>query len=88
VSGWSEAWARKALYLVVGWFGLVGPAVASMAITMYVNNDTNGSGGSAVFMTLLGIAFVVLAVLVLRPVLRTHGEPQLVRRRTVDGFSG
>ncbi len=32
-------WAQKALYLVVGWFGLVGLAVAAMAIAMYVNDD-------------------------------------------------
>ena len=35
---------QKALYLVVGWFGLVGPAVAAMAITMYVNDDPNATG--------------------------------------------
>lgn len=61
------AWAPKALQLVVGWFGLVGTAVAAMAITMYVNDDPTASAGNAVFMTLLGAAFVALAVVVLRP---------------------
>ena len=69
------AWARKTLYLVVGWFGLVGPAVAAMAITMYLNHDPNASGGNAVFMTALGLAFAALAVLVFRPLLAQHGEP-------------
>ena len=66
-------WAQKALYTVVGWFGLVGPAVAAMAITMYVNDDPNASGGTAVFMTGLGLAFAVLAVVVYRPLFGIHG---------------
>ena len=66
-------WAQKALYTVVGWFGLVGPAVAAMAITMYVNDDPNASGGTTVFMTGLGLAFAVLAVVVYRPLFGIHG---------------
>ena len=64
-------WAQKALYTVVGWFGLVGPAVAAMAITMYLNDDPNASAGSAVFMTTLGLAFAALAIVVFRPLFRT-----------------
>ena len=62
-------WAQKALCTVVGWFGLVGPAVAGMAIAMYVNDDPNASAGSAVFMTTLGLAFAALAVVVFKPLL-------------------
>lgn len=72
-------WASKALYLVVGWFGLVGAAVASMAIAMYVNDDPNASAGNAVFMTALGAAFALLALWVFRPLLQTprteHQQP-------------
>lgn len=60
-------WVYKALYLVVGWFGLVGPAVAAMAIAMYVNDDPNASTGNVVFMTLLGLSFAVLAIVLFRP---------------------
>ena len=60
-------WAHKALYAVVGWFALVGPAVAGMALTMYVNDDPNASGAGVVFMTALGLAFAVVAVVLLRP---------------------
>jgi hypothetical protein len=74
------AWARKTLYLVVGWFGLVGPAVAAMAITMYLNDDPNASGGNTVFMTALGVAFVALASLVFRPLLYERSEPVMPRR--------
>jgi hypothetical protein len=63
-------WSHKALYTVVGWFGLVGVAVAAMAITMYVNDDPNASGGNAVFMTALGLALAALAVWVYRPLFR------------------
>jgi hypothetical protein len=61
------AWAPRALYLVVGWFGLVGPAVAAMALTMYINDDPNASGGATVFMTALGLGFVLLALYLYRP---------------------
>jgi len=40
-------WAYQALYLVVGWFGLVGPGVAAMAIAMYVNEDPTAPGAGA-----------------------------------------
>ena len=63
-------WAHKALYLVVGWFGLVGPAVAAMAITMYTNDDPNASGGATVFMTALGLVFPLLALDLDRPLFR------------------
>ena len=64
-------WAPKALYTVVGWFGLVGPAVAAMAITMYVNDDPIASTGSTVFMSVLGGAFLLLALFLYRPLLRS-----------------
>jgi hypothetical protein len=72
-----RVWARKALLLVVGWFGLVGLAVAAMAITMYVNDDPNASAANAVFMTALGGAFAALAVWIFRPLFRKRpvGRP-------------
>jgi hypothetical protein len=68
------SWAPKALYTVVGWFGLVGPAVAAMAISMYVNDDPNASAGAAVFMTVLGLAFAALAVVVFLPLFARGAE--------------
>jgi hypothetical protein len=66
------AWGPKALFTVVGWFGLVGPAVAAMAVTMYVNDDPNSSGANAGFMVVLGLVFLLLALFVLSPVLRAR----------------
>lgn len=75
------SWAQKALHTVVGWFGLVGPAVAAMAIAMYVNDDPNASAGSALFMTGLGVAFVLLALVLYRPLFhassRNGSSPQV-----------
>jgi hypothetical protein len=71
------AWAQKALFAVVGWFGLVGPAVAAMAITMYVNDDPIASGGNAVFMSVLGLFFLALAVFVYLPLLPTSARPMV-----------
>jgi len=62
-----EPWAQKLTYAVVGWFGLVGVAVAAMAIAMYVNDDPNASGGNAALMVTLGLAFVLLALFLYRP---------------------
>jgi hypothetical protein len=67
-------WAQKALFTVVGWFGLVGAAVAAMAITMYVNDDPIASGGNAVFMSVLGLIFLALAAFVYRPLFRRRAR--------------
>lgn len=75
-------WAQKALFTVAGWFALVGPAVAAMAITMWVNDDPTVTGGTAVFMTVLGTAFALLAVVVFRPLVRPRGVAPAAVART------
>ena len=64
------AWARTAAYAAIGFFALVGPAVAAMAITMQVNDDPNASAGNVVLMTLVGLLLAGLGVAVYRPLLR------------------
>ncbi len=63
-------WAHKVLYTVVGWFALVGPAVAAMAITMYANDDPSASGAGTAFMTALGLVFALFALYLYRPLFR------------------
>jgi uncharacterized membrane protein YdcZ (DUF606 family) len=63
-------WAAKALYTVASWFALVGPAVGAMAIAMQINDDPNASASNTIVMTVLGAAFVLLALAVYRPLLR------------------
>ena len=40
--------ARKPMYAIVGWFALVGPAVAAMGFAMVINNDPHASLSGAV----------------------------------------
>lgn len=74
-------WAHKALYTVVGWFGLVGPAVAGMAIAMYANGDPNASGANVVLMTALGLVFAALAVFLYRALFRPGQAAALTSQR-------
>jgi hypothetical protein len=69
-----RAWAPKALYVVVGWLALVGPAVAAMAISMYVHDDPNASLGLVALMTTLGIGLAALAAFLCWPLLRTSPD--------------
>jgi hypothetical protein len=61
-----------------------------MAITMYVNDDPNASGANVVFMTALGLALVILALILYRPLFQKHadaagsnGDPRWTRRTLV-----
>jgi hypothetical protein len=83
----ARAWAKRALYLVVGWFGLVGPAVAAMAVAMYVNDAPHASAGDAAVMTVLGVAFAALAVVVYLPVLTLRGAAPTGAARVNDPHS-
>lgn len=60
-------WGVKALFGVVGWFALVGAAVAAMAIVMQAHGDPGASTGSTV-------AFVVLALALGALAIRLHGS--------------
>lgn len=62
-----SVWAAKALWALVGWLALVGPAVAGMATVMYVNDDPNASFASLALMCALAIALIALAVFVFAP---------------------
>jgi hypothetical protein len=61
---------HKALYAVLGWFALVPPSVASMAIVMVVNSDPAGSIGQAIFLGVIALAFDAFAVVAFRPLFR------------------
>ncbi len=71
-----KPWARKARDLVAGWSGLVGPAVAGMAIAMQANDHPTASLGSTIFMTALGGAFLLLVLWIYRPLLRSAHGPR------------
>jgi hypothetical protein len=66
--GWP--WAQKAKYAVVGWFALLGSAVAAMAITMQVTGAPGASIGLVVGFGLLALAGLALAFFLYRPLFR------------------
>jgi hypothetical protein len=74
-----RVWAPKTLYAVVGWLALVGPAVAGMALTMYVNDDANASLGLAGLMTAFAIGLLALATFVAAPLFSPGSDAALMR---------
>ena len=55
-------WGSKALYAVLGWFALVPPSVAAMAVVMVVKDDPNASIGQTIVLTCVAAVFAALAV--------------------------
>jgi hypothetical protein len=66
--------ARKPMYAIVGWFALVGPAVASMGIAMVINDDPHASAGSALIFAAFGAGFALLAAYLFAPLFRSGTE--------------
>lgn len=62
-------WAGAMLYLITGWFALVGIAVAAMAVVMCAHGDPDASAGGAALMSVLGVLCVGVAAYVFRPLL-------------------
>ena len=67
-------WAQKVLYAIVAWSALVGIAVAAMAISMYVRDDSTLSAAQMAIMSVLGAALVALFMLLHAPLLRRKGH--------------
>jgi hypothetical protein len=63
------AWARTALHGVIGWFALVPPSVAAMAIVKVVGGDPNAAVGDTVVFIVVSVIFWVVAVWLYRPLL-------------------
>lgn len=75
-----SAWATIGLYGAIGWFALVGIAVAAMGITMYVNDDPNASGASVVMFSVMAAVFAALAARLYWPALvpeRAHASAHI-----------
>jgi hypothetical protein len=64
-------WAHKAKYAVVGWFALLGSAVAAMAITMQLTGAPGASIGLVVGFGVIALAGLALAWALYRPLLTT-----------------
>jgi hypothetical protein len=58
----SRPWRGIALFATMGWFALVPPSVAAMAIAMLANDDPNASMGQAVALTIVAIVFATFSI--------------------------
>jgi hypothetical protein len=74
------AWARKAMYAVVGWFALVPPSVAAMGITMEINDDPHAAVGQTVILVLATVVFAAFSVWLYRPLFGRQAFTRADRR--------
>ena len=63
---------RRGVAAVVGWFALVPPSVAAMALVMLARNDPHASAGTVVLLTAASLVFASVAVRVLAPLVRAR----------------
>jgi hypothetical protein len=81
-------WAVKAMYVVVGWLALVGPAVAAMAIVMELNDDPNASLGKAIMFCVAAAFFLVFALRLYWPILNLPNPTLIMRMVASAGWPG
>jgi len=65
---------RRALHAVVGWFSLVPPSVAAMAVVMWAKNDPNASIPTVLLLSAASVAFGAVAWRQFRPLLTGPDE--------------
>jgi hypothetical protein len=64
---------QRALYAVVGWFALVPPSVAAMAVVMWARNDPHASVPTALMLSVVSLAFGTFAWHTVHPLLTGRG---------------
>jgi hypothetical protein len=74
---------RQAFVAVVGWFALVPPSVAAMAVVMFVRDDPNASAATVVLLGVASVVFAGYAAAVHRRLFRVVR----VERPVIDGVS-
>lgn len=62
-----HTWATKLLYGVVGWFALVPPSVAAMAVVKVVRDDPLADPGDALVLASVAVVFGAVALWLYRP---------------------
>ncbi|MEA2026674.1 MAG: hypothetical protein U9O18_08275 [Chloroflexota bacterium] len=70
-----EPWATKALYGVIGWFALVPPSVAAMAVVKVLRDDPVADAGDTVVLLVVALIFGAVAVWLYAPLFRRPGDP-------------
>jgi hypothetical protein len=74
---------RWGTYVVVGWFALVPPSVASMAVAMVVNDDPAASPARTVVFCVAAVVFAILAWALFRPLVRKSARERDQTRASV-----
>lgn len=69
-----RGWARKGLHLVMGWFALVGLAVAAMAVVMWQRGEPAMSQGQMLVFCAVAVVLAVLEVRLVWPLATGSGE--------------
>lgn len=67
-------WATRALYGIVGWFALVPPSVAAMAIVKVVRDDPNALPADAVVLGVVSLVMGLVAVVLFRPLFARQAD--------------
>jgi hypothetical protein len=70
----------RAAYGVLGWFALVPPSVAAMAVVMVVRDDPYASVPTTVLLTLASVVFAAVAVAAFRPLLHPVARAEVPTR--------
>jgi hypothetical protein len=75
-----RAAGQRALYSAVGWFALVPPSVAAMAVVMWARNDPNASMPTVLLLSVASLAFGAFAWCTLHPLLTSPTGPDHYER--------
>ena len=67
----ARPWCHRAVPAVLGWFALVPPSVASMAVVMLARDDPHASSATVVLLSAVSVVFGAVAVWVFRPLFRS-----------------
>ena len=67
----------RAAYAVLGWFALVPPSVAAMALVMVVRDDPYASLSTTLLLTVASLVFAAVALSAYRPLLRLPSRAEV-----------
>jgi hypothetical protein len=79
---------RRALYGVVGWFALVPPSVAAMALVKVLRADPHAAVGLTVMFAVVSLGFLLVAIRLYAPLLAPSTGARLPNRNPVSNLTG
>jgi hypothetical protein len=79
---------RRALYGVVGWFALVPPSVAAMALVKVLRADPHAAVGLTIMFVAVSLGFLLVAIRLYAPLLAPSTGARLPYRNAVSNPTG